>query len=198
MPLSIERRHPPSSGSEVRYLGELVVGVNRKSSPGELSSQKKRNAVVRKEPAEAQDCESCQQNHMEVDRNEDRQQDDMEADSNKSMEEFGFVSSAVSDSAKWCEPLRVENICDQKGKEKGFKFYDVAAILVEDNGKPHTINFCRNCYNLRLTERDESKVTNARWKSMIEQKASRGRLSAAFRSNGFVKRMCKRYAVNNL
>ena len=45
-------------------------------------------AVVRKESAETQDYESCQQIDMEV-------------DENKSLEQLGFVPSAVSDSAVW-------------------------------------------------------------------------------------------------
>ena len=39
--------------------------------------------------------------------------------------------------------------------------------LVAGDGKPQTINLCKNCYNLRLAERKESEVTNvkekARW-----------------------------------
>ena len=61
-------------------------------------------------------------------------------------------------------------MCDQKCNTEGLRFYDIAAILAEDDGKPHTINLCRNCFNLRLAERNESVVTNAKWKAMIEQK----------------------------
>ena len=56
-----------------------------------------------------------------------------------------------------------------------------------DDGQPHTSNPCRNCENFRRTERDESKVINARWKTTIEQKVSRGRLLAAVGTDGFVK-----------
>ena len=84
-----------------------------------------------------------------------------------------FVPSAVSDWAGWHEPLRVKYMCDQKCNKEGFKFHDIAAILVEDDGKPHTINLCRNYYSPRLAERNESVVTNVRWKAMFEQKVSR-------------------------
>ena len=47
--------------------------------------------------------------------------------------------------------------------------YGIAAIFVEGEGVPHTINLCRNCYNLRRAEVSESKVTNAGRKAMIEQ-----------------------------
>ena len=66
---------------------------------------------------------------------------DMEVDSDKSLEEVGFVPSAVSDSAGWHEPLRVKHMCDKKCNKKSFKFFDIAFILVEDGGRPHTINF---------------------------------------------------------
>ena len=72
-------------------------------------------------------------------------------------------------------------------QEVCFKFYDSAPMLVEDDGKPHTINLCKNCFNLRLAERDDTKATNAGWKTLIEQKVSRGRLSAAFGEDGFAK-----------
>ena len=75
------------------------------------------------------------------------------------------------------------------------RFIRCASILVEDEGKPHTINLGRNCYSFRLAERCESKVTNAVWKAMIERQVSRGRLSAAFGPDGLVKRMWERFAL---
>ena len=58
--------------------------------------------------------------------------------------------------------------------------------------------WCRNCYILRLAERSDSKVTNARWKTMIEQKVSRGKLSTALRTDGFVKRMWEKYSAKKV
>ena len=75
-------------------------------------------------------------------------------------------------------------MCDQTYSEEGFKFYDIAALLVDDS-KLHTVNLCRNCYNIRVAERNDSKVTNVGWKAMIKQKVSRGRLSAAFGADVF-------------
>ena len=159
------------------------IGVNRKSSLEDQSSmtsagglQKKRKAVVRKEFADTQEYESRQQ------------------DWNKSLEELAFVPSAVSDSAAWRDSFRVKYMCDKKCNKEGFKFCDIAAILVEDDGKPHTINLCRNCYSLRLGERSDSKVTNARWDATIEQEVSRGKLSAAC----FVNRMLEKYPAKKL
>ena len=124
--------------------------------------------VVRKGSAETQDCESCQQT-------------DMEKDNDKSLEDLGFVTRAVSDSAGWHEPLKC--MCDQKRNEESFKLNDIASILVEDDGKPHKVNLCGHCCNLRLTDRNESKVTHASWKTMIQQKVSRGRRMGTVCSN---------------
>ena len=77
--------------------------------------------------------------------------------------------------------------------EEGTKFNDIAAILVEDDEEPHTVNLCRNCNNPRLAETNGSKVTNARWKTMIEQRVSQGKLSAAFGAD--VKECGNRYEV---
>ena len=78
--------------------------------------------MVRKESADTQVYESCQQNNMEVDWWEDK-------------EELGFVPRAVSDSAGWCEP---KFMCDWQCRKEGFKFYDIASTMVEDGGVPHT------------------------------------------------------------
>ena len=110
----------------------------------------------------------------------------MEVDDDKSMEEMGFVPSGVSDSAGWRELLRVKNTCGKKCEKESFKFYGLASIVEEEDGKPHTINLRTNCSDSRLTESGESKVTNAVWKEMIRQKTSRGRLRAAFGSDGFL------------
>ena len=58
--------------------------------------------------------------------------------------------------------------------------------------------WCRNCHILRLAERSESKVTNARWKTMIEQTVSRGKLSTALRTDGFVKRTWEKHSAKRL
>ena len=33
-------------------------------------------------------------------------------------------------------------MCDKKCNKEDFKFYDIAALLEEDDGKPHTVNLC--------------------------------------------------------
>ena len=58
----------------------------------------------------------------------------MEVDDDKSLEEMCHVASVVSESSGWHEPLRVMYICDKTCNEEGFKFYNIAPILVEDKG----------------------------------------------------------------
>ena len=74
---------------------------------------------------------------------------DMEVYDDKSLEEMGFVPSAVSDLATRSAPKRASS------------FFDIAAILVEDDVKPHTIKLCGNCWNHRLTGSGETEVTEA-------------------------------------
>ena len=93
----------------------------------------------------------------------------MEVDDDKNSEKMGFVPSSVSDSAGWRETLRIKYMCGKKCEEESFKFYDLASIVEEEDGKPQTIKLCRNCYDSRLTESGESTVTNAVWKEMIRQ-----------------------------
>ena len=71
------------------------------------------------------------------------QHSDVDVDRDESLEELNFT---------------------QEVQQRGLKFLDVAATLVEDDGKPHTINICENCYSLRPAERKETKVTHARCK----------------------------------
>ena len=84
-------------------------------SSGSVSLERK--AAVRKEPAEAQDYESCQLNDMEVDMDENK-------------EESSFIPSAVISSAGWQEP---KVMCDGQCLKEGFKYYDTAPAMVEEN-----------------------------------------------------------------
>ena len=77
---------PRSSDGQTRCPGELGVGV------GPEGSQKRREAAVRKESAETQEYEFCQQ----MDRDEGK-------------EELSSIPSAVNDSAGWHEP---RSMCD--------------------------------------------------------------------------------------
>ena len=87
----------------------------------------------------------------------------------------GGVEHRSKCGAGWYEP---NFMCDMQCRKEGFKFYDIASIMVEDDGEPHTINHCTNCYNLRQEERKEPTVNGKRWRIMVGEKTSRDKLSA--------------------
>ena len=133
-------------------------------------------AAVEKESAETQEYESCQQNDLEVDRDE-------------GMEESSLVPSAIVDATGW---HKARFMCDNRCKREGFDFFDIAVMLAEDEGRPHTINHCKQWYNLSLAERNEPAVTHARRKVTIGEESSRRG------AKGFAGRMWERYAAYKL
>ena len=65
-------------------------------------------------------------------------------------------------------------MCDNKCGEKGFKFYQISAIVTEEGGA-HTIILCKTCYNVRWLERGEQQATASTWRELVVQKAFRGK-----------------------
>ena len=53
------------------------------------------------------------------------------------------------------EPRWAWHMCDHQGGSKGFKLFEVVAIVTE--GAAHTIDFCRNCYNEMASEARRSR-----------------------------------------
>ena len=90
------------------------------------------------------------------------------------MEELSFVPSAVS------EPRWALHICDNKCREKGFTFFQVAAIVSQEGGAAHTINLSKQCYNERRLKPGEEEVTASKWRALVGQRAFRRKLWAAF------------------
>ena len=78
---------------------------------------------------------------------------------------------------------------DRLCPEKGVQYFDLASVMVEDDGAPHTIIFCTKCNNLRQDERKEPVVSNKRWKIVVAEKRSRGKLSAGLDTRGFESRI---------
>ena len=77
------------------------------------------------------------------------------------MEELSFVPSAVS------EPRWSLHVCDNKCREKGFTFFQVAAVVSQEGGAAHTINLCKQCYNERRLKQDEEEVTASKWRALV-------------------------------
>ena len=56
------------------------------------------------------------------------------------------------------------HMCHKKCKAKGFKIFDIAAVVSEHGGAAHTINFCKNCYNERQVKQGEAEVNSVKWR----------------------------------
>ena len=103
---------------------------NVQSPSGVKEPPQKRRAVIRVESAETLDYVSEPQE----------------------MEEFSFFPSAVNEQ-RWAV-----HMCDNKCNKEGNKFHQLAVIVVE-GGAAHTINPCKQCYNVMRMKRGERKVT---------------------------------------
>ena len=76
---------------------------------------------------------------------------------------------------------RALHLCDNKCIRDGCKFYQLVAVVTEEGrGKARTINLCKQCYNGRRLKHGERAVTASKWREMVEQKAFRGKVWAAF------------------
>ena len=60
-------------------------------------------------------------------------------------DELNFMPSVVGRSAGWHES---RNQCDGRCLEEGFKCWEIAAEMAEENGELCTINLCKGWYNL--------------------------------------------------
>ena len=98
-------------------------------------------------------------------------------------EDLGFIPSTVR------HPRWAVQICEKKCREKGFKFFELAGIVTEEEGTTRMINLCRNCFDKMHLGQGEGKVDGGEWKGMIRQKASRGKLLAAFGEDDFQRKM---------
>ena len=133
---SSESEAGPAGAEEQRCTHELEVGLVWSASEGGSKgtvggaggSQNQRKAVVQKESADTQEYARCQLNDIEVDIDEDT-------------DELSFVPSAVSRSNRWHEP---KFMCDRQCRKEGCKYYDIASVTVEDDGKPHTMKPSRS------------------------------------------------------
>ena len=79
-------------------------------------------------------------------------------------------------------------MCDNKCNKEGFKFYQLAAIVVEDGGAAHTINLCKPSYNEMRMKRGDRKVTAARWRE-------RGKLWVTFGMEQTVQRIWEHFTM---
>ena len=113
----------------------------------------------------------------------------MEEEIEEEIKEPSFISSAVSES-RWAL-----HMCDNKRGEEGFKFDQLEAIVTEEGGTARTINLCKQRYNARWLKQGERQVTASKWRDMVEQKAFRGKLWAAFGMGQLARKMWERFTL---
>ena len=76
----------------------------------------------------------------------------MEAEEEKNMVELSFVQSTVR------EPRWAPHMCDKKCRAKGFKFFEIVAVVTKQGGAAHTINLCKKCFNERRLKQSEEEI----------------------------------------
>ena len=60
------------------------------------------------------------------------------------------------------------------------------------------VNLCTQCYNERRLKQGERRVTASKWREMVELKAFRGRLWAAFGMGQFVRQMWECFTLEKV
>ena len=90
-----------------------------------------------------------------------------------------MVPSAVS------EPRWALHMCDDRCRTTGFKFFETCGYCVRR--RRTTCDPCNKCYN------GEAEVAASKWRALIEQTASRGKLWAAFGLEQFLCGMWDRF-----
>ena len=73
------------------------------------------------------------------------------------------------------------------------KYYDIASVIVEDDGEPHTIN----CYSVRQSERKEPAVNNRMWKMLVAERRSR-KLAVDLGTRGFEHKIMETCAAKKM
>ena len=89
-------------------------------------------------------------------------------------------------------------MCDRHCRKEFFKFCDIASMMVEDDGEPHTTNLCRDGYNSSHKERKEPVVSGKRGRIMVCERSSRGKCSACLGANGFENKMWECHAAKKM
>ena len=89
-----------------------------------------------------------------------------------SIEEMQTYTFAQTQGSTVSEPHWALHMCDNKCRAKGFKFFEIAAV-VSDGGAAHTNNLCRDCYGGSRVEEGEAQVKGVKLRALIEHKSSR-------------------------
>ena len=61
--------------------------------------------------------------------------------------------------------------------------------VVSEGGATHTIKLCRKCYTVRRVKQGEAEESGVKWRALVEQKSSQGKLWAAFGVDKFLRKV---------
>ena len=103
--------------------------------------------------------------------------------SQEEAKEISSVSSALS------IPRGPMFWCDTRCSDKALRFWQFASVVVDDGERAHTINLCQQCYSARLTAQGQVPLKSWQWKTMVEQKAHRGKLWKMLGKDLFIEKM---------
>ena len=88
------------------------------------------------------------------------------------MDELSFVPSAVSD------PRWALHMWNNKCREKGFQFFQIAAIVSKERDAAHTLNLCWTCHTERRLKQGEEDVAACR--ALVERKVFSREVTGTF------------------
>ena len=103
-------------------------------------------------------------------------------------EELAFVPSALS------EPRGPIYWCDNRCSEKGIRYWQIAAMVVEEDGEAYTINLCQQCYNEQLVQ-VKPRLQVWQWERVVEKKAHRGRIWNVMGNEQFISGMWEYFTL---
>ena len=90
-------------------------------------------------------------------------------------EDMSYIPIAVSNSAGWHDS---KLMCDRQWQDELFQHFDIASVMVDDDGELHLITLRKDCCNLTQGEREEPVANGRPWRLPVVEKRSRGKLAA--------------------
>ena len=60
--------------------------------------------------------------------------------------------------------------------------WQIASMVIEEDGEARTINLCKLCYNAKLVQQSKQPLKSKEWKEVSEKKAHRSKLRKVFGS----------------
>ena len=71
-------------------------------------------------------------------------------------------------------------------------------MVIDDDEKAHTIKLCQQCHNEWLTAQGQVPLESWQWKTMLEQKAHRGKFVELFGKDQVKRKMWKYFCLERV